>query len=130
MSDLLHFWLPRRELRSRPKRAHCGTAPGKMPHHLLEAICDAISAQRKYERLTSLGIGHEPALKAALSEMGHCQETGAHRVSTRSASHVLMAAVAAWIDSRRECKRAARLDERCRPYPLKAMRTRSPALNA
>jgi hypothetical protein len=111
MSDLIHFCLPRQELRPRPEAVRGGTALRKMLHHLLEAICEAISAQREYERLTSIGVGHDAALNAALSEMGHCQETGPHRASTRSAFRVVMAGCG-WIDSRRERKGVARLDER------------------
>ena len=61
---------------------------------------------------TSMGIGHDPALKAALSETDRCRQACARRASARSAFNGLMAAVGAWIDSRRECKPPARLDER------------------
>ena len=88
MSDSIHSWLPSRELRPRPEGVRRVAALGKMLHHLLEAIYDAISAQREYERLTSMGVGHDSALKAALSEMAYCREAGAHRASVRSAFHV------------------------------------------
>jgi hypothetical protein len=112
MSGLIHFCLPRQELHPRPEGVLGGTALRKMLHHLLEAICEAISARREYERLTSMGVGHDAALKAALYEMGHCREAGAHGASPRSAFYALIAAAGAGIDSRRECKRPARLDER------------------
>ena len=116
MSGLIHFWLPRRArpeaVRLSPISSHGLAALGKMLHHLLEAIREGISARRKYEHLTSMGIGHDPALKAALSETDHCRQACARRASARSAFHGLMAAVGAWIDSRRECKPQARLDER------------------
>jgi hypothetical protein len=111
MSDSIHSWLPWRELRPRPEGVRRVAALGKMLHHLLEAIYDAISAQREYERLTSMGVGHDSALKAALSEMAYYREAGAHRASVRSAFHV-RGAIGARIDSRRECKRPPRLDER------------------
>ena len=79
MPELIQFWWPRRELRSWPEEVHGRAALGKMLHHLLEAIGEAISAQRKYDRLTSMGVGHDSALKAALSEMGHCRESAARR---------------------------------------------------
>ena len=116
MSGLIHFWLPRRPRRGAVRRSpissHGLAALGKMLHHLLEAIREGISARRKYERLTAMGIGHDPALKAALSETDRCRQACTHRASTRSAFHGLMAVIVAWIDSRRECKPPARLDER------------------
>jgi hypothetical protein len=102
MPELIHFWWPRRELHSRPEVVRGAAALGKMLHHLLEAIREGISAQREYERRTSMGVGHDPALKAALSEMRHCRQGAARRPL-------------AW---------------RCRPYRLKTPQTRSPALGA
>jgi hypothetical protein len=84
MSDLIYFCFARRELRPSPEGARAGAAFVKMLHHLLEAICEAIFAQREYERLTAIGVSHDPALKSALSEAGHSREAGAHKAPPRS----------------------------------------------
>jgi hypothetical protein len=51
-------------------------------HHLLDAFCEALAAHREYERLISMGMRHDPALRAALSETGHCREATARRASS------------------------------------------------
>jgi hypothetical protein len=82
-----------------------------MLHSLLDALRDGLAAHREYERLISLGMGHDPALRAALSQTSHCREACARRTSVHSALLILVAAVGAWIDRRREQKTPARLDE-------------------
>jgi hypothetical protein len=66
-----------------------------MLHSLLDALRDGLAAHREYERLISMGICHNPALRAALSRTSHCQEACAQ-------------------DRRREKKARARLDHRLR----------------
>jgi hypothetical protein len=55
------------------------TAIGKTMHHLLDAFCEALAAHREYERLVSMGMRHEPALRTALSETSQCREATARR---------------------------------------------------
>jgi uncharacterized protein YjiS (DUF1127 family) len=83
-----------------------------MLHCLLDAFCEGLAAHREYERLMSKGMRHDPALRAALSETSHSWDACAPRTSIQSAFLILVAAVGAWIDRRREQKTLARLDER------------------
>ena len=66
-----------------------------MLHLLLDAFCEGLAAHRKYERLVSMGILHDPALRAALSQTSHCREACA-------------------CDRRREQKTRVRVDQRLR----------------
>jgi hypothetical protein len=65
----------------------------QMLHSLLDALRDGLAAHREYERLISLGMCHDPALRAALSQTSHCREACAS-------------------DCRREKKTPVRLDAR------------------
>ena len=38
----------------------------RMPHKLVDAIGQGLTAHREYERLMSMGMRHDPALRAAL----------------------------------------------------------------
>jgi hypothetical protein len=38
----------------------------RMPHKLVDAIVQGLTAHREYERLMSMGVRHDPALRAAL----------------------------------------------------------------
>jgi hypothetical protein len=82
----------------------------QMLHSLLDALRDGLAAHREYERLISLGVGHDPALRAAVSQTSHSREACARRTSVQSALLILVAAVGAWIDRRREQKTPARID--------------------
>jgi hypothetical protein len=62
------------------------TAIGKTMHHLLDAFCEALAAHRKYERLVSMGMRHDPALRVALSETSQCREASARRASSLTRS--------------------------------------------
>ena len=42
-------------------------------HSLLDALRAGLAAHREYERLISLGMGHDPALRAAVSQTSHCR---------------------------------------------------------
>ena len=84
----------------------------KMLHSLLDAVSEGFAAHREYERLISMGVGHDSALKAALSETSNCAEASTRGTSIQSAFLILVAAIGAWIDRRREQKMLARLDER------------------
>jgi hypothetical protein len=64
-----------------------------MLHSLLDALRDGLAAHREYERLISLGMCHDPALRAALSQTSHSREACAS-------------------DCRREKKTPVRLDAR------------------
>jgi hypothetical protein len=64
-----------------------------MLHGLLDALRDGLAAHREYERLISLGVGHDPALRAAVSQTSHSREACAS-------------------DCRREKKTPVRLDAR------------------
>ena len=84
----------------------------EMLHSLLDAISEGFAAHREYERLMSMGIGHDSALKGALSVTSHSEEASARGTSIQSAFLILAATIGAWIDRRREQKMLARLDER------------------
>ena len=87
------------------------TAIVEMLHSLLDAVSEGFAADREYERLMSMGMGHDSALKGALSVTSHSEEASARGTSIQSAFLILAAAVGAWIDRRREQKMLARLDE-------------------
>jgi hypothetical protein len=80
----------------------CGDAPagqtparqtaGKTLHSLLDALCGGLAAHREYERLMSMGMRHDPALRAALSQASHCREASARGPSFQSAFLSLVAA--------------------------------------
>jgi uncharacterized protein YjiS (DUF1127 family) len=78
----------------------------------VESIRQGLAAHREYERLMSIGISHDSALKAALSESSHSTEASARGTSIQSVFLILVAAVGACMDRRREQKMLARLDER------------------
>jgi hypothetical protein len=69
-----------------------------MLHSLLDAFFDGLAAHREYERLTSMGMGHDRALRAALSETSHSPKVSTRRTSIQSAFSIGVAAVGAWID--------------------------------
>ena len=71
-----------------------------MLHSLLDAFSEGLAAHREYERLTSMGMRHHPALRAALSEPSHSREASTRRTSIQSAFLILVVAVGAWIDRR------------------------------
>jgi hypothetical protein len=48
-----------------------------MLHSLLDALRKGLAAHREYERFMSMGMRHDPALRAALSETSHSRETSA-----------------------------------------------------
>jgi hypothetical protein len=50
-----------------------GTAIG-MLHTLLDAVREGLAAHREYERLISMGMRHDLALRSALSETSHSRE--------------------------------------------------------
>jgi uncharacterized protein YjiS (DUF1127 family) len=85
---------------------------GKMLHSLLDALREGLAAHREYERFMSMGMRHDPALRAALSATSNCREASPRRMPIQSAFLILEAAVGAWIDRRREQKTLARVDER------------------
>src|SRR5262249_26020529 len=64
---------------------------GKTLHRLLDAFCEGLAAHREYERLMSMGMRHDPALRAALSETNHCREASARRTSIQSTFLILVA---------------------------------------
>ncbi len=43
-------------------------------HSLLDALRAGLAAHREYERLISLGMCHDSALRAALAQTSHCRE--------------------------------------------------------
>jgi uncharacterized protein YjiS (DUF1127 family) len=88
------------------------TAIGKMLHSLLDAVSEGLAGHREYERLMSMGVGHDSALKVALSETSHSTDASARGTSIQSAFLILVAAIGGWIDRRRDQKMLARLDER------------------
>jgi hypothetical protein len=62
-------------------------AIGKTLHSLLDAVHEGLAAHREYERLMSMGMRHESALRGALSETCHCRQVSTRRTSiTRQAS--------------------------------------------
>ena len=63
-----------------------GRTVGTMLHNLLDAVCEGLADHREYERLVSMGMRHDPALRAALCQTSHCQEASARKASgiTRS----------------------------------------------
>ena len=69
-----------------------------MLHSLLDAFSEGLAAHREYERLTSMGMRHDLALRAALSETSHSREASTRRASIQSAFLIVVAAVGAWID--------------------------------
>jgi hypothetical protein len=72
-----------------------------MLHRLMDAFCEGLAAHREYERLISMGVHHDLALRVALSEASHSREvTSTRRTPTQSAFLTLVAAVGAWIDRR------------------------------
>jgi hypothetical protein len=71
-----------------------------MLHSLLDAFREGLAAHREYERLTSMGMDHDRALRAALSETSHSPEPSTLRTSIQSAFSIGVAAVDAWIDRR------------------------------
>jgi hypothetical protein len=74
-----------------------GTAIG-MLHTLLDAVREGLAAHREYERLISMGMRHDLALRSALSETSHSREASTRRTSIQSAFLIVVAAVGAWID--------------------------------
>jgi len=98
----------RRALRLLPGDGPAGQAQRRfrlvrteMLHRLLDAFCEGLAAHRKYERLTSMGMRHDLALRVALFETSHGREvTSTRRTSTQSAFLIAVAAVGAWIDRR------------------------------
>jgi hypothetical protein len=89
----------------------------QMLHSLLDALRDGLAAHREYERLISLGMCHDPALRAALSQTSHSREACARRTSVQSSLLIMVAAVGAWIDRRREQKRQPGLTKACFAIP-------------
>jgi hypothetical protein len=69
-----------------------------MLHSLLDAFCEGFAAHREYERLTSIDMRHDLALRAAISETSHSRQASTRRTSIRSAFLIVVAAVGAWID--------------------------------
>ena len=57
------FWLPLAALRT-----------------VYDALCEGLAACRKYERLTSRGIPHDTAIRAALG-VGHRHSCGARKMA-------------------------------------------------
>jgi hypothetical protein len=62
------------------------TTVGKTLHSLLDAFYEGLAAHREYERLISMGMRHDPALRAALSETSQCREASARRASSLTRS--------------------------------------------
>lgn len=69
-----------------------------MLHSLLDAFCEGLAAHREYERLRSMGMRHDHALAAALSETSHSPEASARKTSIQSAFRIVVANVGTWID--------------------------------
>jgi hypothetical protein len=67
----------------------------RLLHKLVDAIGQGLTAHREYERLMSMGMRHDPALRAAFSETNHCREACAR-------------------DERREQKTRIRIEQRLR----------------
>jgi hypothetical protein len=59
---------------------------GTMLHRLLDAVREGLAAHREYERLVSMGMHHDPALRAALSQNSHCREASTRRASRLAGS--------------------------------------------
>jgi uncharacterized protein YjiS (DUF1127 family) len=96
----------------------CPTAMAKMLRDLRDALREGLAAHREYERLTSSGMRHDPALRASLSvpfaERDHSHESSSRarpKVSSFS-SALLTGVIGAWIERRRQRTALARLDDR------------------
>jgi hypothetical protein len=76
------------------------TATGTMLHSVPDAVREGFAAHREYERLRSMGMRHDPALRTALSGTSQRRQASARRTSIQSAFLILVAAVGAWIDRR------------------------------
>jgi hypothetical protein len=63
-----------------------GRAVGTMLHNLLDAVCGGLAAHREYERLVSMGMRHDPALRVALCQTSHCREASPRRASSLTRS--------------------------------------------
>jgi len=59
-----------------------GRTVGTMLHNLLDAVCEGLADHREYERLVSMGMRHDPALRTALCQTSHCPEASARRASS------------------------------------------------
>ena len=55
---------------------------GTMLHRLLDAVREGLAAHWEYERLVSMGMRHDPALRTALCQTSHCPEASARRASS------------------------------------------------
>src|SRR5262249_61459752 len=95
----------RRPLRLLPRDGPAGQAERRfclarteMLHSLLDAFCEGLAAHREYERLTSMGMRHDLALRVALSETSDSRRASSRRTSVQSAFLIVVAAVGAWID--------------------------------
>ena len=66
---------------------------GTMLHRLLDAVREGLAAHWEYERLVSMGMHHDLALRAALSQNSHCREASTRRASRLAGSEHSKASV-------------------------------------